>query len=125
MGGPDLFLSSTYDNHNMNNWTMWRGSDNLVYVQTVVGNGLPGPDQIQVVTKPWADCNPWQTSDGSCAMCTNASNQPLYDCCSCANPNIANLVHYEVPGSDSSVNVCQAFGITFDSTGKCVQGTPS
>lgn len=104
-----MFLSATYlPPRNQNIWNFWRGSDNLVYAQ-VIGNTTETGS-----TKPWADCNPWASKDGTCATCVTATNGFLGNCCSCKYPNIDKLVNFPNPQGTGTINVCEAYGIQID-----------
>lgn len=110
-----MLLATTYPPSNKNNWKYWRGSDNLVYAQAL-GNNPAAPVNVA----PLADCNVYEDNpDGTCKWCTNASGGLIYNCCSCANPNIANLVNFKSDETSPPVNVCAAYGISIDENGKC------
>jgi hypothetical protein len=64
VGGPDTFLAPNYAKNN-EMWYYWRGSDNLLYWYLIGRGNDP-------ISGPFADCNPWQTSDGTCKRCTDS-----------------------------------------------------
>jgi hypothetical protein len=116
VGGPDTDMSQGAARNN-ENWTYWRGSDGLIYQQRLGNATTPA------FVAPYADCNSWMSSDGTCRVCVDGSGNPLMNCCSCSNPNIRKMVNYTIPGTTTVTNLCQPYNVTIDSTGTCQDST--